>query len=58
MVIKRYKDSLKPLKELKKLKLLREQEINETKNTTKRKLNVLNDKLESLKKDLMLMKME
>ena len=48
MVIKRYKDSIKPLKELKKLKLLREQEINEIKNTTKRKLNVLNDKLDSL----------
>ena len=48
MMIQNYKHSLKPLKELKKkLKLLREQEINEINNTTKRKLNVLNDKLES-----------
>ena len=48
MTIQNYKDSLKPLKELRKLKLLREQEINEIKNTTNRKLNALHDKRESL----------
>ena len=46
MMIQNYKDYLKSFKELK--KLLREEEINEIKNTTKRKLNVLNDKLDSL----------
>ena len=48
MTIQNYKDSLKSLKELRKLKLLREQEINEIKNRTNRKLNVLHDKWESL----------
>ena len=50
MTIQNHKNSLKPLKELKKLKLFREQEIDKIKNTTNRKLNVLNDKLESLKR--------
>ena len=47
MMVKNYKNSLKPLKELEKFKFLREQEIE---NATKRKLNVLNDTLETLKR--------
>ena len=46
-MVKNYKNSLKPLKELEKFKFLREQEIE---NATKRKLNVLNDTLETLKR--------
>ena len=38
ITIKNYKNNVKPLKELKELKLLREQEINEIKNTTKKRL--------------------
>ena len=46
-MVKNYKNSLKLLKELEKFKFLREQEIE---NATKRKLNVLNDTLETLKR--------
>ena len=38
VTIKNYKNNVKPLKKLKELKLLREQEINEMKNTTKIRL--------------------
>ena len=47
MMIKNYKNGLKPLKKLKELELLREEEINEIKNATERKLSVLNDILEN-----------
>ena len=45
MMIEEFKDELKNLKELKELKSVREQEINEMKNTTKRKLNLLDDEI-------------
>ena len=59
-MIEELKDELKSLtnifNEIKKLELLREQEINEIKKETKRKLNMLddevNDILEKLDKDL------
>ena len=44
-MIEEFKDELKNLKELKELKSVREQEINEMKNTTKRKLNLLDDEI-------------
>ena len=47
MMIKNYKNGLKPLKKLKELELFREEEINEIKNATERKLSVLNDILEN-----------
>ena len=59
-MIEELKDELKSLtnifNEIKKLELLREQEINEIKKETKRKLNMLddevNDILEKVDKDL------
>ena len=45
MMIEEFKDELKNLRELKELKSVREQEINEMKNTTKRKLNLLDDEI-------------
>ena len=59
-MIKEFKDQLKVVKNIlntiKKLELLRGQEVNEIKNETKRKLNILddeiNDMLEKLDVDL------
>ena len=51
-MIEEFKDTLKRLKnilnEIKNLKLFREQEINETKNETKRKLNMLDNELDDI----------
>ena len=51
-MIEEFKEELKSLKnifnEIKKLELLREQEINEIKNETKRKLNMLNDEINDI----------
>ena len=63
-MIEEFKDELESLKnifnEIRELELLREQEINEIKNKTKRKLNMLddevNDMLENLDVDLITLK--
>ena len=51
-MIEEFKDEIKGLEnifnEIKELKLLREQEINEIKNETKRKLNMLNDEINDI----------
>ena len=51
-MIKEFIDEIKSLKnilnEIKNLELLREQEINEIKYKTKRKLNMLNDKVNNI----------
>ena len=51
-MIKEFIDEIKSLKnilnEIKNLELLREQEINEIKYKTKRKLNTLNDKVNNI----------
>ena len=51
-IIEEFKDKLKGLKNIlngiKKLELLREQEINEIKNETKRKLNTLDDEIKDI----------
>ena len=51
-MIEEFKEELKSLKnifnEIKKLELLREQEINEIKNETKRKLNMLDDEINNI----------
>ena len=52
-MIEEFKDELKSLKNIfneikKKLELLREQEINETKYETKRKLNMLDDEVNDI----------
>ena len=44
-MIEEFKNEFKNLKELKELKSVREKEINEMKNTTKRKLNLLDDEI-------------
>ena len=49
---KNYKKNVKQLKELKEIELLREQEINEIKNVTKIKINVLNYEINDILKDL------
>ena len=52
LMIEEFKDELKSLKkifnEIKKLELLTEQEINEIKNDTKRKLNMLDDEINDI----------
>ena len=52
IMIKEFKDEIKGLEnilnEIKELKLLREQEINEIKNETKRKLNMLDDEINDI----------
>ena len=52
LLIEEFKDELKSLKnifnEIKKLELLTEQEINEIKNDTKRKLNMLDDEINDI----------
>ena len=52
IMIEEFKDEIKGLKtilnEIKKLELLREQEMNEIKNETKRKLNMLDDEINDL----------
>ena len=52
IMIEEFKDEIKGLEnilnEIKELKLLREQEINEIKNETKRKLNMLNDEINDI----------
>ena len=53
-MIEEFKDELKSLKNMlneikkKKLELLREQEINQIKNETKRKLNMLDDEINDI----------
>ena len=51
-MIKEFKDDLKDLKnilnKIKELELLREQEINEIKNETKRKLNIIDDEISDI----------
>ena len=51
-MIEEFKDELKDFKnilnKIKKLELLREQEINELKNETKRKLNMLDDEISDI----------
>ena len=51
-MIEEFKDELRDLKnilnEIKKLEPLREQEINEIKNETKRKLNILDDEIDDI----------
>ena len=51
-MIEEFKDEIKGLEnilnEIKELKLLREQEINEIKNETKRKLSMLNDEINDI----------
>ena len=51
-MIKEFKDEIEGLKniltEIKKLELLREQEINGINNETKRKLNMLDDKINNI----------
>ena len=51
-MIEEFKDELKTLKdifkEIQKLELLRGQEINKTKNETKRKLNMLDDEVNNI----------
>ena len=51
-MIEEFKDEIKGLEnilnEIKELKLLREQEINEIKNETKRKLNMLDDEINDI----------
>ena len=55
-MIKEFKDELKDflkiLNKIKELKLLREQEMNEIKNERKRKLNILDDKINDILKKL------
>ena len=55
-MIEEFKDELKDFKnilnKIKKLELLREQEINELKNETKRKLNMLDDEISDILEDL------
>ena len=51
-MIEEFKDEIKGLKnvvtEIKKLELLRKQEINEIKNETERKLNMLDDEINNI----------
>ena len=51
-MIEKFKDELKDLEnisnKIKELELLREQEINEIKNETKRRLNVLDDEINDI----------
>ena len=55
-MIEEFKDELKDFKntlnKIKKLELLREREINELKNETKRKLNMLDDEISDILEDL------
>ena len=55
-MIKEFKDELKSLKNIlngtKKLELLTKQEINEIKDETKRKLNMLNDEINNILENL------
>ena len=55
-MIEEFKDELKSLKnilnEIEKLELLREREIKEIKNDTKRKLNMLDDEISNVSENL------
>ena len=56
-MIEEFKNELRDLKNIlneikKKLEPLREQEINETKNETKRKLNILDDEINNISENL------
>ena len=56
IMIEEFKDELKSLKnilnEIEKLELLREREIKEIKNDTKRKLNMLDDEISNVSENL------